>query len=173
MARGDPARAAARAQPSSSGANSGPSGPAAIIERRSRGTTSSGRAREGGWVLRFPRVRPIPPDPLTGWAGGSDPLTHVEIDFPTRDAAVRFARAQGYDYEVREPAPRRPVIGGARTFEDRPRRPVIGWLDPPAGSRPRRPVMVKRHPVAPDLAEAPSTFPAAPPLRGEASPMTA
>ena len=122
----------------------------AVVEKPAPPSGQSGRAREQGWLLRFPRTEPPRPDPLTGWTGGTDPLAHVELRFPTRAAAVRFATQQGYAVDVREPGPHRPVTGGLRTFQEQPVRPV-GYRPGPVRRPRHRPLLVARHPVAPDL----------------------
>jgi hypothetical protein len=38
-----------------------------------------------------------------GWIGGADPLSHVRLRFPNREAAIAYARRQGLAFEVREP----------------------------------------------------------------------
>ena len=35
-----------------------------------------------------------------GWTGGDDPLTQVELRFPTLESAVAYARRQGLTYVV-------------------------------------------------------------------------
>ncbi len=76
---------------------------ARIIEIQ-RGTTQSGRARDGGWTLEFEREQPLRPDPLTGWAGSGDTRTQVRLAFATRDEAVAYATKKGFDVHV-VPAP--------------------------------------------------------------------
>ena len=72
----------------------------AIIEPDPLAGRSGGRAREGRWRLRFrPRSRPFV-DPLTGWTGGSDTLAHLELGFPSREAAEAYCRRYGL-YESR------------------------------------------------------------------------
>ncbi|MDH7638115.1 ETC complex I subunit [Sphingomonas sp. MAHUQ-71] len=78
----------------------------AIIEPTPIATNQSGRARCDQWRLRFPaRTRPFV-DPLTGWTGGSDPLAHVVLRFPSLEAAERYCRLQHLRFEVRRPASR-------------------------------------------------------------------
>ena len=47
----------------------------------------------------------IEPDPLAGrsggWTGGSDPLAHLELGFPSREAAEAYCRRYGLSYESR------------------------------------------------------------------------
>ena len=50
-----------------------------------------------------PRSRPFI-DPLMGWTGSTDTLRQLKLRFPTREAAIDYARRQGLRYEVREPA---------------------------------------------------------------------
>ena len=75
----------------------------AIIERPSRSVTQAGKARDKAWLLRFkPRGR-ASVDPLTGWTGSDDPLAHLALRFPTREAAIRHAERHGLAFELREP----------------------------------------------------------------------
>jgi len=80
-----------------------PSDALAIIEPTLIATNQSGRARRNQWRLRFAaRVRPFV-DPLTGWMGGSDPLAHVVLRFPSLEAAELYCRLQQLRFEVRRP----------------------------------------------------------------------
>lgn len=45
------------------------------------------------------RTRPFV-NPLTGWTGGSDPLTHVELRFPDREMAERYCRREGLPFRI-------------------------------------------------------------------------
>lgn len=76
----------------------------AVIEAPCRPATQSGKARSREWQLRFlPRRRPFVHS-LTGWTGGEDPLAHLVLRFPSREAAARYARRQGLPYQTVEPA---------------------------------------------------------------------
>jgi hypothetical protein len=35
-----------------------------------------------------------------GWTGTTDPLSGLELKFPTLEAAIRYARRQGLDFSV-------------------------------------------------------------------------
>jgi hypothetical protein len=72
----------------------------ARITELDRRTTQSGKANTGGWLLEFEREDALRPDPLTGWAGSGDTRPHVRLNFPTRDAAIAYARRHGFDYHV-------------------------------------------------------------------------
>ena len=73
----------------------------AVIYKPARAATTSGKARTRGWKMRFERrtVRFI--EPLMGWTGGGDPLTQVELSFPSPESAIAYARRQGLQYTVR------------------------------------------------------------------------
>lgn len=66
----------------------------------------SGKAREGQWVLEFESSTPKRPDPLTGWAGGSDTQTQVRLVFDTQAAAETYAKRNDIDYHVLPPVVR-------------------------------------------------------------------
>jgi ETC complex I subunit conserved region len=79
-----------------------PIGPRAVIYRPAKSAMTSGRARTKQWILEFePQSAPFV-EPLMGWAGSADPLAHVRLCFPTREAAIAYAERQGLAYELRE-----------------------------------------------------------------------
>jgi hypothetical protein len=98
----------------------------AVIEPVPVATNQSGRARADEWRLWFkPRHAPTV-DPLTGWTVVVDPLAHVTLRFPSREAAERFCTRQGIKFEARPAAPSRPVAIPAKSgFEDAP--PLCCW----------------------------------------------
>ena len=73
---------------------------AARIFQRSKNAMQSGKARAGDWILQFESHRPMRPDPLTGWSGGTDTQTQVILAFPTLDAAKAYAEREGHGYHV-------------------------------------------------------------------------
>ncbi|WP_207460064.1 NADH dehydrogenase ubiquinone Fe-S protein 4 [Azospirillum sp. SYSU D00513] len=79
-----------------------PSGTRAVIRRRGHGPLTSGKARAGDWILSFQPTSAPFIEPLMGWCGGTDPLRHVELRFPSREAAVRFAERRNLPYELIE-----------------------------------------------------------------------
>lgn len=80
---------------------------AARIYQRPKNAMQSGKAREGQWVLEFESDSPRRPDPLTGWAGGSDTQTQVSLEFETLDAAKAYAERYGIDCHVLPPFERK------------------------------------------------------------------
>jgi hypothetical protein len=74
----------------------------ARIFRRPKSAMQSGPAGQR-WRLEFePAAQQL--DPLTGWAGSGDTRAQVRLDFPSMEAAVAYAKAQGLAFEVAEPA---------------------------------------------------------------------
>jgi hypothetical protein len=63
-----------------------------------------------GWVMEFASERPQHADPLTGWAGGAEPLAQVRIVFPTREAAVAYCEREGLPFAVQEDPPRKLLL---------------------------------------------------------------
>ncbi|ACL57190.1 NADH dehydrogenase ubiquinone Fe-S protein 4 [Methylobacterium nodulans] len=78
-----------------------PPGTQVRISRRQRPVTTSGRARDGEWVLRFERHTAPEIEPLMGWTAGDDTLaTQVELRFASREDAVAYAERQGLCYRL-------------------------------------------------------------------------
>lgn len=77
-----------------------PADAVAVIYRPARSAMTSGKANTRHWKLRFERRTPPFIEPLMGWTGGDDPLTQVELAFPTREAAVGYAERQGLTFIV-------------------------------------------------------------------------
>ncbi len=76
----------------------------ARIFRPSRCVMTAGRARCKSWRLVFERRGAPVIEPLMGWTAGSDTLAQIELDFPTLDAAIRYAERQGLDCVVQSAA---------------------------------------------------------------------
>lgn len=71
-----------------------------------------GRANGKGWVLEFDDPQHVRADPLTGWSGSGAAQGQVAVRFPSRDAAIAYARRNGLDYQLFEP--------GARSLKIKP-----------------------------------------------------
>jgi len=72
----------------------------ALIVRRTRPVTTSGRAGTNQWILRFERRQPQSIEPLMGWTAGDDTLTQVELRFGSKEEAVAYAEREGLSYRV-------------------------------------------------------------------------
>jgi ETC complex I subunit conserved region len=80
----------------------------ARIYQPARTATQSGQAKTRRWVLEMEPRSPHRPDPLCGWLGSDDTDQQVQVWFPSKEAAVAYARRRGIEYRVFEP--HRPVV---------------------------------------------------------------
>jgi hypothetical protein len=109
-----------------------PAGARAVIHCPAPSVVSAGRRRATEWLLTFePHARPFI-EPLMGWTGGTDTLSQIRLRFPSREAAIAYARRQGLPYEVREPVYiRRGDLARAERMSsavEDPVPPEIGWM---------------------------------------------
>src|ERR1700704_2621814 len=73
----------------------------AVIYRPARSAMTSGQASTRRWKLRFERRSAPFIEPLMGWTGGDDTLAQVELTFPSLEAAIAYARREGFKFVVR------------------------------------------------------------------------
>jgi len=73
------------------------------IFRPARSAMQAGRAGTRDWIAEFAPVERTRLDPLMGWAGSGDTLPQVRLRFPTKEAAIAWATAQGHVVEIEEP----------------------------------------------------------------------
>ena len=76
------------------------------IYRPAKNAMQSGRGNSKRWVLEFEPSAPRVIDPLMGWWGSSDTRRQVELRFPSKEAAIAFAKKHRLDYQVFEPEKR-------------------------------------------------------------------
>lgn len=82
----------------------------ARIYRPSKTAMSSGTARTRAWVLDFAPETARDIDPLMGWTSSSDTQSQVRLRFPTKEAAVEYAREHGIEAVVVDPKVRKPTV---------------------------------------------------------------
>ncbi|MEO1089908.1 MAG: ETC complex I subunit [Pseudomonadota bacterium] len=75
----------------------------ARIYRPAKPAVSSGTAKSLVWLLEIEPSERCEADSLIGWVGSGDPDAQITMRFPTKEAAVAFARREGIDYRVTEP----------------------------------------------------------------------
>jgi hypothetical protein len=73
---------------------------AARIYQRYRNAMQAGRALKDEWVVEFESKSPRRADPLTGWAGGGDTASQVQMVFPSAEAAQAYAEREGLHYHL-------------------------------------------------------------------------
>jgi hypothetical protein len=93
-----------RRKPLSFGCSLFPEDAAARIFRPCRSVMTAGTARIKGWRLVFERRIPPFIEPFMGYTGGTDTLIQVELEFPTLEAAIRYAERQSLTYVVQQPS---------------------------------------------------------------------
>jgi hypothetical protein len=74
----------------------------ARIYRPAKTATSSGRAKTLHWVLTMEPKMPKVTDPLCGWIGSGDTEQQLELRFPSKEAAIAYAKRKDIDYRVFE-----------------------------------------------------------------------
>lgn len=82
----------------------------ARIFRPAKSAMSSGQAKTRSWVLEFVADSSREVDPLMGWTSSSDTQAQVRMKFPTKEAALDYAKEHGIDAVVTEPKPRKPNV---------------------------------------------------------------
>ncbi|EEC18742.1 NADH dehydrogenase, putative [Ixodes scapularis] len=71
-----------------------------------RNAMQSGTNNTHAWRMEFDN-RERWENPLMGWCSSGDPLSNVNVNFSSKEAAMSFCEKNGWDYFVDEPAPRR------------------------------------------------------------------
>lgn len=119
----------------------------AIIYRPARSAMTSGKANTRRWKLRFEQRAAPFIEPLMGWTGGTDTLSQVELDFPSAEAAVAYAKRQGINFVVQGlaeppraqcPTSDKPKPGGPdqpAAHDRRPNTRKLEWMERTLGIR--------------------------------------
>jgi hypothetical protein len=78
----------------------------ARIYQPAKPAVSSGRGKTRFWLLEMEPKERREPDPLIGWVGSGDTDAQVVMRFPTKEAAIAYARREGLDFTVADPQER-------------------------------------------------------------------
>ncbi len=73
------------------------------IYQPTRNAMQSGNAKTHHWKIDFLSSSAPFIDPLMGWSGMTDMAQEVELTFATKDEAIAYAKAKGFEYEVVAP----------------------------------------------------------------------
>lgn len=76
---------------------------AARIFRPAKTAVSSGRAKSRYWLLEMEPKERREADALIGWVGSGDTEQQLVMRFPSKDAAIAYAKRAGIDYTVDDP----------------------------------------------------------------------
>jgi len=82
----------------------------ARIYQPARNVMQSGVGKSKQWVLEYASDKARGIDPLMGWTSSSDTQTQVKLRFPTKEAALDYAKEHGINAVVQEPHKRKPNI---------------------------------------------------------------
>ncbi|MEM8949187.1 MAG: ETC complex I subunit [Pseudomonadota bacterium] len=78
----------------------------ARIYQPAKTATSSGRAKTRYWLLEVEPGDRKTIDPLCGWSGSGDTQQQVQLRFPSKEAALAYARRNGIEARVFSPRSR-------------------------------------------------------------------
>lgn len=107
-----------------------PPGTQVRISRRERPITTSGRARQGEWLLHFERRTAPEVEPLMGWTAGDDTLaTQVELRFASCEDAVAYAERQGLPYRLDGRVAKQPHRPGYCDAAGQLYATAVAWMD--------------------------------------------
>lgn len=78
------------------------------IFKPAKSAAQSGRARTHEWLLEPELLTPRVPESLMGWVSAGDTLSELRdrMHFSSPEEAIAFARRNGWEYVMEEPAER-------------------------------------------------------------------
>ena len=78
----------------------------AFIYRPAKTSMQSGKAKTKKWLLRFDDDK-SGINPLMGWESSYNTLSELNLEFSTKEDAIKYAKKNGIDYEIIEPKNRK------------------------------------------------------------------
>ena len=81
----------------------------AKIFKPAKTAMQSGRANYNKWVLKFTDEKNQMRDSMMGWNGGSSTFSQIELNFPSKEEAVNYAKKNSIEYEVLETSERKVI----------------------------------------------------------------
>ena len=82
----------------------------ARIYRPAKTAMQSGTAKTREWVLEHTADTSREVDPLMGWTSSADTQAQVRLNFPSKEAALDYAKEHGIEATVMDPQGRKPNI---------------------------------------------------------------
>jgi hypothetical protein len=79
------------------------------IFKPSKSAMQSGRGNDKLWELRYSDDKKQIKDGLMGWNGGSNTISQVKLNFPTKEKAIDYAKRNNLNYEVLESTERKVI----------------------------------------------------------------
>ena len=75
-----------------------------IISKAAKSAMQSGLKNTKLWQINFVEEKnPRSIDDITGWVSSDNMQNEIKLYFATADEAVKYAQAQGFEYEIIEP----------------------------------------------------------------------
>ena len=68
----------------------------------------SGQGKSRKWILEFETNDPTT-NPLMGWESSDDTLSELNLEFPSKELALEYAKRNKIDVEIKEPKRRKIV----------------------------------------------------------------
>ena len=78
----------------------------AIIYKPAKTSMQSGKAKTKTWLLKF-KDKKSGINPLMGWESSTNTLSELNLEFPTKDEAIKYAKKNNITYELIEPKNRK------------------------------------------------------------------
>ena len=79
----------------------------AVIYRPDKNAMQSGTQKSKAWLLKFKPEKPYFVDNLMSWVGMTDMPQEVQLTFPSKEAAIAYAKAQNIPFDLLEPPVRK------------------------------------------------------------------
>ncbi|XP_068227151.1 NADH dehydrogenase [ubiquinone] iron-sulfur protein 4, mitochondrial [Palaemon carinicauda] len=80
-----------------------------LIKKPTKNSMQSGTNNLQRWKIVF-EARERWENPLMGWASTADPLSNVEVDFPSKEEAIAFCEKNGWFWETENPPVKPPRV---------------------------------------------------------------
>lgn len=82
----------------------------ARIYQPAKTAMQSGMGNTHYWLLEFEPTQRKTQYPVMGWTSSGDMRQQLRLKFPTKEAAVAYAKRQGITYTIKEPKKRKMII---------------------------------------------------------------
>ncbi len=80
----------------------------ALIYRPAKTSMQSGKAKTKKWLLKFNDTK-NGINPLMGWESSTNTLSEINLEFSSKEEAIKYAKKNDINYELIEPNDRKIV----------------------------------------------------------------
>ena len=78
----------------------------AFIYRPAKTSMQSGRGKTKNWLLKFEDMK-SGINPLMGWESSTNTLSELNLEFSSKEEAIKYAKKNNINYELIEPKSRK------------------------------------------------------------------